>query len=121
MLRHQFTEISRCCRHADIKWGKTGTKSLEIIPGIPAGGADIFAHISPESKHHVNDDWRAHGEDGGIHKILAYFTGGNPHPVANCGAYAKSVPFHEVLQAVHTSKLLKTGIPGNFGARFFEF
>jgi hypothetical protein len=58
-------------------------QSLQIIPRIPFSRPDILSHISPESQHHVNNNWGAHCKDGGIHKILPDFTRSNAHPVAD--------------------------------------
>jgi hypothetical protein len=73
----------------------------QIIPGIPFRCPDVLPDISPESQHHVNNNRRAQGQEGCVHKILSDLAGGDPQSVTDCSAYAKGVPFNEIFQAVH--------------------
>ncbi len=57
--------------------------SLQIIPGISLSRPDIFSDISPKSQHHINNNRRAHCQDGGIHKVLPDLAGCYTHPVTN--------------------------------------
>lgn len=73
----------------------------QVIPWVPLCCPYIFPDISPESKHHINDNRRAHSKYGCIDKKLADLAGSNSQPGANSGTNAKSVPLDIILKSVH--------------------
>jgi hypothetical protein len=79
--------------------------SLKIVPGISFSRPDILPDISPESKYQIQNNGRAHRQEGGIHKIHPDLTGGNAHAVADSRTNSECVPFHKVFEFVHTPKL----------------
>jgi hypothetical protein len=81
-------------------------KNSQIIPRIPLRSPHILPHIAPESQHHVNNNGGAHRKEGSVHKVLPYFTGGNPHPVADGRTNAKGIPFHKAFEFVHSANLV---------------
>jgi hypothetical protein len=81
------------------------THHSQIIPGVTLRRPDIFPDISPECKNHVNDDGRAHCQDGCIYKILPDPAGSDPHPVTDSRTNAKGIPFYEAFKSVHTSNV----------------
>ena len=85
--------------------GSSGQFFLQVIPGISFRSPDIAAHISPECKHHINDNRRAHGQHGGIHKVLPDPAGGDTQAVANGRTNTKGVPLDKVFESVHKAKI----------------
>jgi len=80
---------------------------LQVIPGIAAGGHYVFPDIPEKSKHHINDNRGAHGQHGGIHKVLPDPAGGDTQAVANGRTNTKGVPLNNVFESVHSSKIEK--------------
>jgi hypothetical protein len=85
-----------------------GARGLKVIPGISSCRPDIFPHIPPERKDDVNDDGRAHREQGSVHKVLADTGRGDSHSVTDGGTNAKGIPFHEILETVHSTNLQRS-------------
>jgi hypothetical protein len=55
----------------------------QIIPGISFRGLHILPHISPKGQYHINNNRRADGKQGRIHKVLPDLAGGDTHPGAD--------------------------------------
>ena len=86
---------------------------LQIIPRIPFCRPHIFADISPERKHHIDNNRRSHCKKGSEDKKLADLTGGNAHPVANSCANSKGIPLNKTFKFVHDPKLKNLNHSGN--------
>ena len=81
---------------------------LQIIPGISSRSHHISPHIFPKRENHINNDRWAHRQNGGVHKILTDFTGGNTHTGTDGGTYAECVPFNKTPEAIHIANLRKS-------------
>lgn len=81
--------------------------SSEIFHRITAGRKNITLNIHPERQNKINDERRPHREKGNVNKPGSDPGSGNTHPVPDRCAYTKYLPFDEVLQSVHTTKLEK--------------
>ena len=80
-------------------------KKLKIVPGIALGCPYIAPHISPKRKHHIYNDRRSYRKERCIDKILTDLAAGDAKALANSRTNPKSIPFHEVLEAVHVANL----------------
>jgi len=82
---------------------------LEIIPRVSPCCPDVFFHVPPECKNHIDDDWGAYCKQGGIDKILTDLAGSDAHSIPDGGTNTKSIPFNETLESVHTANLKNPG------------
>lgn len=80
--------------------------TLQVPQRIASRGKDIALHIHPEGKDHIDDDGGAQCEQGGIHEPHTDAAGGDPHPFSNGGEHAKSLPFNEIFEPVHATKII---------------
>lgn len=78
---------------------------LQVIPGIAAGGHYVFPDIPEKSQDHVDNDRGAHGQYGGVHKVLPDPAGGDTQSVAYGRTNTKGVPLDKVFESVHKAKI----------------
>ena len=80
---------------------------LEVFQRVSAGRQDIPFDIHPEGEDKVDNKRRTHRQEGDINKPGPDTRSGDTHPVTDGRAYAKYLPFNEVLQSIHSANLKK--------------
>jgi hypothetical protein len=79
---------------------------LQVFERVPAGGKDVALDIHPKGKDEINDERRAHSEEGDVNEPGTDTGGGYAHPFTDRCTHSKNLPLDEMLKLFHRSKLV---------------
>ncbi len=78
---------------------------LQIFKRIPPGGQNIPFNVHPESENKIDNERRAHRDEGDIDKPGTDTGSSNTHSLTYRRAHSEYLPLNEVLQSVHGTNL----------------
>ena len=81
------------------------TRLSEIFQRITPRRQDIPLYVHPEGKDEVDNEGRAHGEEGDVDEPGPDTRSGDTHSFTNCCAHPEHLPLDEVFQSVHRANL----------------